>query len=104
MATIIGTEQSEDLVGTVGDDTITGRGGDDVLTGGDGSDRFVYERLSDLSVWTGSVTDPHETITEFVLQINGGDAVDVLDFSALAGSWGTIPSPRPAEANTGFDR
>jgi Ca2+-binding RTX toxin-like protein len=86
MATIIGTEQSEDLVGTVGDDTITGRGGDDVLTGGDGSDRFVYEHLSDLSVWTGSVTDPHETVRDFVFQINGSDdTVDVLDFSGFAG-------------------
>ncbi|MPZ38522.1 MAG: hypothetical protein GEU95_10705 [Rhizobiales bacterium] len=87
MATIIGTPESENLIGTVNDDTITGLGGDDVLTGGDGGDRFIYERLSDLSVWTGAVTDSHETITDFGEHgsVIEPDENDVLDFSAFAG-------------------
>jgi Ca2+-binding RTX toxin-like protein len=85
MATIIGTPQSETLNGTAGDDTIIGLAGHDVLTGGDGGDRFVYERLSDLSAWTGSVLPWHETITDLGEHGNviEGDEQDVLDLSAL---------------------
>jgi Ca2+-binding RTX toxin-like protein len=85
VATIIGTTQSDRLTGTQDNDTIIGLAGHDILTGGDGGDRFVYQRLSDLSVWTGSVLPWHETITDFG---NAGnviepDEVELLDFSAL---------------------
>ena len=85
MATITGTPQSDNLVGTIDNDTITGFAGHDISTGGDGGDRFIYQRLSDLSVWTGSVLPWHETITDFgehgsVIE----DEQDVLDFSALS--------------------
>jgi Ca2+-binding RTX toxin-like protein len=86
MATITGTQQSDRLVGTPDDDTITGLAGHDVLTGGDGGDRFVYQRLSDLSVWTGSVLPWHETITDFGEHGPVFDGVehDLLDFASLA--------------------
>ncbi len=82
---ITGTPQSDNLVGTIDNDTITGFAGHDISTGGDGGDRFIYQRLSDLSVCTGSVLPWHETITDFgehgsVIE----DEQDVLDFSALS--------------------
>lgn len=86
MATIIGTQQSDRLTGTSDNDTIIGLAGHDILTGGDGGDRFLYQRLSDLSVWTGSVLPWHETITD--LGAHGSvvepDEQDVLDLSALS--------------------
>jgi Ca2+-binding RTX toxin-like protein len=85
MAIIIGTTQSETLIGTPDNDTIIGRSGHDVLTGGDGGDRFVYQRLSDLSAWTGTVLPWRETITDLgeLGNVIEPDERDVLDFSAL---------------------
>jgi Ca2+-binding RTX toxin-like protein len=79
VATFIGTQQNDRLVGTQDDDTFIGLAGHDILTGGDGGDRFVYQRLSDMSVWTGSVLPWHESITE----LNDSGGLDVLDLSAL---------------------
>jgi Ca2+-binding RTX toxin-like protein len=86
MATITGTPQSDRLNGTAGDDTIIGLAGHDISTGGDGGDRFVYQRLSDLSAWTGSVLPWHETITDLGEHgdVVEGEERDVLDFSALS--------------------
>jgi Ca2+-binding RTX toxin-like protein len=85
VATITGTQQNDNLVGTQDNDTITGLAGHDISTGGDGGDRFVYQRLSDLSVWTGSVLPWHETITDFgnAGNVIGPDEDELLDFSAL---------------------
>ncbi|KQP64051.1 hypothetical protein ASF41_22090 [Methylobacterium sp. Leaf111] len=85
MAIRQGTPQDDILIGTVGSDTFIGGGGNDISTGGDGGDRFVYQSLNDLSLWTGSVTSPHETITDFGEsgQIIEGEENDVLDFSAI---------------------
>jgi Ca2+-binding RTX toxin-like protein len=85
MATITGTQQSDNLAGTAGDDTIIGLAGHDISLGGDGGDRFLYQRLSDLSVWTGSVLPWHETILDLGEhgQVIEGDEQDVLDLSAL---------------------
>ncbi|RVU15196.1 calcium-binding protein [Methylobacterium oryzihabitans] len=85
MALRLGTPGNDDLVGTAGDDTFIGGAGDDTATGGDGGDAFVYQSLSDLSVWTGAIATTRETITDFGEQgqvIESGEA-DILDFSAL---------------------
>jgi Ca2+-binding RTX toxin-like protein len=85
MATIIGTQQNDNLIGTQDNDTIIGLAGHDVSTGGDGGDRFVYQRLSDLSVWTGSVLPWRESITDFgdTGSVTEPDEDEVLDLSAL---------------------
>lgn len=84
--TLIGTSGSDVISGLSGDDLINGLDGSDTLSGGEGSDIFRYESLSALSRWYGGIDGLHETILDFgFVGSASGPAVDILDFSEIAG-------------------
>jgi VCBS repeat-containing protein len=75
------TSLADTLYGGSGNDSMRGRGGDDVLVGGYGADTLDGGAGADRFVFL-STADTNDAINAF------GDAGDMLDFSAFAGTLG----------------